>query len=78
MSKDDVKDLCEADGKLQWWAMVLFAEIVSVADAFSGYRNDDKAIAGYVRSKVDEFPRLVLHRQIEKARQDRAAEGVEQ
>ena len=27
MTKDQVKTICEADEKLQWWAMVLFAEI---------------------------------------------------
>ncbi len=27
MTKNEVKTLCEDDTKLQWWAMVLFAEI---------------------------------------------------
>ncbi len=67
MTKVEVKSLCEADDKLQWWAMVLFAEIAEVAE--SGYRDDDKVIAQYVRAKIAEFPRLVIQRQLEKAKE---------
>ena len=67
MTKDEVKALCEDDQKLQWWAMVLFAEIASLSQ--SGYWNDDQAIAGYVRSKIEEFPRLVVQRQLEKIKE---------
>lgn len=68
MTKADVKALCETDGQLQWWAMVLFAEISELAGTHSGYRDDDKLIASCVRSKVDEFPRLVIQRALEKAK----------
>jgi hypothetical protein len=65
VTKNDVKALCEADEKLQWWAMVLFAEIMEVGTG--GYSTADNVIAEYVRAKVAEFPRLVIQRQIEKA-----------
>ena len=68
MTKQDVKDLCESDDKLQWWAMVLFAEISDLAGPQSQCRDHDKSVAEYVRAKVSEFPRLVVHRQLEKAR----------
>lgn len=68
VTKRDVKDLCEADYRLQWWAMVLFAEIVEIASVSSQHRDDDLVVASYVRAKADEFPRLVVQRQLEEAR----------
>jgi hypothetical protein len=68
VTKQDVKDLCESDDRLQWWAMLLFAEISDVAGPHSAHRDDDKLIADYVRAKSVEFPRLVVQRQLEKAR----------
>lgn len=77
MTKDEVKTLCEDDDKLQWWAMVLFAEIMEVASVGASYENNEKAIARYVekaiaryvRIKVEEFPRLVIQRQLEKVKE---------
>jgi hypothetical protein len=66
VSKDDVKLLCETDDKLQWWAMVLFAEIVALVH--SGYGKEDNTLAEYVRAKVEEFPRIIIQRQLEKAK----------
>ncbi len=68
MTQAEVKTLCEADDKLQWWAMVLFAEIagfVPQAEEFGGDAN--KLIADYVRNKTKEFPRLVIRRALENA-----------
>lgn len=69
MTKNDVKTLCEDDDKLQWWAMVLFAEIMEVASVGAPYADDDEAVANYVRSKAAEFPRLIVQRQLEKAKE---------
>lgn len=66
MTKNEVKAICEADDRLQWWAMVLFAEISELMSG--GYREDKDAVHSYVRSKVEEFPRLVVQRAVEKAK----------
>lgn len=67
MTKDEIKTLCEADDQLCWWAMVLFAEICQYAEArFSGY--EDRSLWPYVVAKVEEFPRLVIQRQIDKVK----------
>lgn len=67
MKKDEVKTLCEADDKLQWWAMVLFAEICDLAHATEQGVLFNGDLGSCVRRKCEEFPRLVIHRQIEKA-----------
>ena len=69
MTKAEVKALCEDDDKLQWWAMVLFAEISDVAGPQSGYANDDQAVAMIARAKVAEFQRFIIHRQLEKIKE---------
>lgn len=63
MTKNDVKTICEADDELQWWAMVLFAEISDTATGY--YGKDPDVIVRTVMSKVEEFPRLVIQRQKE-------------
>lgn len=68
MTKADVKLLCEADDQLSWWAMVLFAEICDFVEAAKQQDAPDKMIADYVRGKNEEFPRLVVHQQITKAK----------
>lgn len=46
MTKDEVKLLCETNDKLQWWAMVLFAELMSdVPAARDGTRHDAQSAA---------------------------------
>ena len=77
MTKQEVKDLCEDDLQLQFWAMVLFAEINTIAERNSWYRNDDKAIADYVRLKVDEFPHLIVMRRLQKVQEKLKKEGSE-
>jgi hypothetical protein len=55
--------------------MVLFAEVCSVASEGSGYRNDDKAVAGRTRAKADEFRRLVLYKALRAAKEAAEEEG---
>lgn len=66
MTKKEIKSLCEDDPQLQWWAMVLFAEICEVATG--PYREDRDAVFRFVQQKEAEFPRLVIQRQLEKAK----------
>ncbi len=66
MTKDQVRTLCEADDKLQWWAMVLFAEICELT-AGSMYREDGKSCWPIVLGKVAEFTNQVIQRQLEAA-----------
>lgn len=63
MTKEEVKLICENDPQMQWWAMVLFAEIMAVVDSL---KDNDKDLAFYTRLKTDEFPRLVVQNQINK------------
>lgn len=65
MTKDEIKLLCETDDKLQWWAMVLFAEISALVNS---QKDIDEDICTFIRMKVDEFPRLVVCRSLEKAK----------
>lgn len=67
MTKADVKKLCEADDKLQWWAMVLFAEIAELVAMVHPSQHDLKSVWPTVQSKVEEFPRLVVQRKLEEA-----------
>lgn len=73
MTKQEIKDLCEDDPKLQWWAMVLFVEISEVAHNGYGYGPDDRVLAEFVHAKVDEFPRLIIQRAQEKVKERAAA-----
>lgn len=75
MTKQEVKDLCEDDDKLQWWAMVLFAEICELVQTIdNAYGGDPQTLTKMVRGKVQEFPRLVIQRQLEKAKENREKE----
>lgn len=66
MTKDDIKLLCESDEKLEWWAMVLFAEIAAMIES---YPKPDDAIYTLIVAKVREFDRLVIQRSLELAKE---------
>lgn len=66
MNKDAIKTLCESDPRLQWWAMVLFAEISEMVDYQQG--RFDAAVMKVIATKVDEFPRLVVQESLNKAK----------
>jgi hypothetical protein len=76
MTKNEIKTLCEDDNKLQWWAMVLFAEICDMVQ--NGYSPDDPAVCSVIKCKVDEFPKLVIQRQLEKVKEKNEAEEAKQ
>jgi hypothetical protein len=63
MTKAEVKKLTEADGKLQWWASILFAEISEIC---SSNQPQDLAVLAVIKTKVKEFETLVLRRFSEK------------
>lgn len=65
MIKQEVKTLCEADDKLQWWAALLFAEISELEQQC--HPGDEAACWSLTRAKVKEFPKLVIQRQLEQA-----------
>lgn len=67
MTKNDVKLLCETDQQLQWWAMVLFAEISELM--IHGHKYG-QAEWDCVQMKVEEFPKIVVQRALEKAKQE--------
>ncbi len=73
MTKDEVKTLCEADPKLQWWAMVLFAELLEFHEMLrlNPRTKDNERFWVLASDKVAEFPRLVIQRQLEKAAEER-------
>lgn len=71
MTKAEVKILVESDDKLQWWAAILFAEICELMDALKA-GHDPASILQCVKSKVDEFPELVIQTCIEKVKADHA------
>ena len=66
MTKDQIKLLCETDEKLQWWAMVLFAEI---SELLMHGEKDDAAVWRVVEMKVTEFPKIVVHHALEIAKE---------
>lgn len=73
MTKAEVKLLCEDDEMLQWWAMLLFAEIMEVGTG--SYSEDDDVLVRYVRTKIKEFPQLVIQRATEKAKLRETGKG---
>lgn len=75
MTKADVKLLCEADDHLQWWAMVLFAEISELVDSSAGYGAE--AVFPLIATKVKEFPGLVIERAKQKAKEAEEKEAKE-
>lgn len=64
MTKAEIKTLCEADDTLQWWAMVMFAELCEVAHLETCY---DSVLAHGVRARAKEFKNIVLSKAIEKS-----------
>jgi hypothetical protein len=68
MTKNEVKTLGEGDDKLQWWAMVLFAEICEIVE---NERNGYTATELYpsIAQKTKEWERLVQGRMLEIAKQ---------
>lgn len=68
LTKDEIKNLIDADPKLMWWAAVLFAEISVLVN--SDQNNTvpfPKEFCSIIKAKVNEFPLLVIQRAHEKA-----------
>lgn len=76
MIKEDIKLLCETDPQLQWWAMVLYAELCSYYEEVvyqAGNKltqSDYDLLINQLRYKVEEFPKIVIHHQIQKAKKE--------
>jgi hypothetical protein len=62
MTVDEIKKLCRADERLEWWAVTLFAETCALVK--SG-RYD--ATHPHIVAKVDEFEKAVIQRALAKA-----------
>lgn len=73
MTKEEVKLLCEHDEKLRWWAMVLFAELSELAVSYTNKECGDETFASITLRKIEEFPHLVIHNQIQRAKDAAAA-----
>lgn len=67
MTKADIKLLCETDDQLEWWAMVLFAEIAELVN-HQGYSGQDKY--PIIEQKVKEFDQIIINSVREKAVQE--------
>lgn len=67
MNKQQIKTICEADDKLEWWAMVLFAEFSELVETIEHGGYDPKEMWSLIKGKAAEFPRLVVRRAEEKA-----------
>lgn len=80
MTKAEIKLLCEDDDQLNWWAMVLFAEISEYWDYIEkNYSRLDGQAATFtdiVSGKVKEFEKLVIQRAKEKAKEGTAARNA--
>lgn len=74
MTKEDIKLICEADERMQWWAMILFAELSQYFDSvnhLANYKpgpNDHRMMFDQLKYKFEEFQKLIIQRQIEKAK----------
>lgn len=69
MNKESIKTLCEANPQLQWWSMVLYAEISELVEyCRRRVENMDAAAIQVIISKVDEFPRLVVQEALNAAK----------
>lgn len=70
LTKQDIKDLCEANDQLQWWAMVLFAEISELVTHYKSTGQDlTRGAIDVIQTKVDEFPRLVVQEAIKQSKE---------
>lgn len=75
MTKAEVKDLCEFDPKLQWWAMVLFAELCDYHQALdyscggNWGEHEYKDMTRLMKHKAEEFPKLVVQEQLNRAKE---------
>lgn len=71
MTKDQVKTVCEADDHLQWWAMVLFAEISELilhSNLDTRDLHDAKILYDMTKRKVEEFPFFIVQRTLDQAK----------
>lgn len=68
MIKTDVKDLCEANEKMAWWAMVLFAEICDAVHHVQ-HREEPSYILRCTVEKVKEFEKLIIMNAVESAKE---------
>lgn len=67
MTKDEVKTICEADPELQWWAMVLFAEISDLVH--NTYQNQfDYAYVSVLYTKIKEFESLIIQSKLNQSK----------
>jgi hypothetical protein len=69
MTKDQVKSLCESDARLQWWAMVLFAEVCELVGVEQKGGADAETTYRLVRTKAKEFEQLVMDRAVEQSKE---------
>lgn len=71
MLKQEVKDICENDDKMQWWAMLLFAEL---SDLIHHCEHDyDDVILKVIINKIKEFERIIV---MEKAKDSRNKSSI--
>ena len=68
MTKDQVKTICEADEKLQWWAMVLFAEISDLVHHTYSEKHFDIGHISVLFQKVNEFKELIVHNKLQESK----------
>lgn len=54
MTKQEVKDLGEGDARLQWWAMVLFAEVCDIVQTGEDSEYEAKTMYPCVIAKTRE------------------------
>lgn len=67
MTKPEIKMICEDDPQMQWWAMVLFAEISDLVHYIELHNEPfDDAVKNIICRKIKEFKDLFLAHQIKK------------
>lgn len=69
-TKEEIKTICEADGHMQWWAMVLFAEMSELLLASEQGVADQKMFLNLLKSKADEFNGLVFQAKLKQSKED--------
>jgi hypothetical protein len=68
MTKEEIKEVCQEDDKMEWWAMVLFAEISVIVTEAEHARHEPKEVWPIIKAKVEEFPKLLVLRTIARAK----------
>ena len=71
MNKQRVKDLCEGNPQLEWWAMVLFAEVCDLVEYDKNSQGSyEKEAYKIIKQKTEEFDHLVIQ-EMEKQTKER-------